>query len=89
MLRQEDGWPLEWLCTNSLAARISSTLSLSTSGVPLANQHEMSEKKRKRREERTDGRPSKRLATESPAQKISVSVIEDGDEWGPVLGECS
>ena len=55
----------------------------------MAHQHEMSEKKRKRHEERPDGRPSKKIAAERPSQNIKVSVIEDGDEWVPVLGECS
>lgn len=55
----------------------------------------MSEKKRKRHEERPDGpdgpdgRTSKKIATETPSQNIKISVIEDGDEWVPVLGECS
>lgn len=48
----------------------------------------MSEKKRKRPEGRSDGQPSKKIARESPSQKIKVSVIEDSDEWAPVLGEC-
>lgn len=47
----------------------------------------MPEKKRKRHEERPDGRPSKKIATESPSRNIEVSVIEDGDEWVPVLGK--
>ena len=46
----------------------------------------MAEKKRKRHEERSDGRPSKKLATESQSQNIQVSVVEDDDEWVPVLG---
>ncbi len=48
------------------------------------------EKKRKRHEEGhdgPDGPPSKRIATERPPHSIIVSVIEDGDEWVPVLGE--
>ncbi|CAD6563762.1 MAG: DNA-directed RNA polymerase I subunit rpa49 [Alectoria sarmentosa] len=45
----------------------------------------MSEKKRKRHEEGLDGPPSKKFAKESPSQNIKVSVIEDGDEWLPVL----
>ena len=58
-------------------------------GLPFApREHEMSEKKRKRHDERLDGRPSKKIATESPSRNIKVSVIEDGDEWVPVLGEC-
>lgn len=48
----------------------------------------MSEKKRKRYEERPNGRPSKRVATGSSSQNIKISLIEDGDEWVPVLGEC-
>ncbi len=47
----------------------------------------MTEKKRKRHEEGPDGPPSKRIATERPPHSIKVSVIEDGDEWVPVLGE--
>ena len=54
-----------------------------------AHQQQMSEKKRKRHEEGPDGPPSKKFAKESPSQNIKVSVIEDGDEWLPVLGECS
>lgn len=49
----------------------------------------MSDKKRKRQEEKVDGRPSKKTATGNPSQTIEVSVIEAGDEWVPVLGECS
>ena len=49
----------------------------------------MSEKKRKRHEERPDGGCFKRIASENPCQNIKVSVIEDGDDWVPVLGECS
>ncbi len=64
--------------------------SFSVPSPPLADhQHEMSEKKRKRHEERPDGRPSKKSAREIPSQNIKVSMIEDGDEWVPVLGECS
>ena len=51
----------------------------------------MIENKRKRQEgeheERPEGRPSKKVAIESPSQTIKVSVIEDCDEWVPVLGE--
>lgn len=54
----------------------------------LRPKNEMSEKKRKRHEDRPDGRPSKKIARECTSQKIQVSVIED-DEWVPVLGECS
>ena len=49
----------------------------------------MSEKKRKRNGERPEGRPSEKIASEGPSQNIKVSVIEDGDDWVPVLGECS
>lgn len=49
----------------------------------------MSEKKRKRHEEMPDKRTSKKIATVSPSQTIKVSVIEDRDEWVPILGECS
>lgn len=66
------------------------SLALTVSGPNLHGaRSKMSEKKRKRHEERPDGRPSKEIARESPSQKIKVSVIEDGDEWMPVLGECS
>lgn len=48
----------------------------------------MAEKKRKRLEERSDDRrPTKKAAIESPSQTIKVSVIDNGDEWVPVLGE--
>lgn len=46
----------------------------------------MPEKKRKRNEESHDGPPNKKAAIESPAQTIKVSVIEDGEQWAPVLG---
>lgn len=49
----------------------------------------MPEKKRKRHEEKPDERPSKKIAMESPSQNIKVSVIEEDDEWVPVLGERS
>ena len=50
----------------------------------------MAEKKRKRPEERSDDRrPIKKVAIESPSQTIKVSVIDNGDEWVPVLGEGS
>ena len=50
----------------------------------------MAEKKRKRPEERSDDRrPNKKVAIESPSQTIKVSVIDNGDEWVPVLGEGS
>ena len=50
----------------------------------------MAEKKRKRLEERADDRrPTKKVAIESPSQTIKVSVIDNGDEWVPVLGEGS
>ena len=49
----------------------------------------MSEKKRKRHEERPDGRPSKKIATDRPPQNIRVSVIDDNDEWVPILGGCN
>ena len=54
-----------------------------------SNQCNMSEKKRKRYEEKPDGRPSKKIASQAPSQNIKVSVIEDGDNWAPVLGACS
>lgn len=54
-----------------------------------SNQCKMSEKKRKRYEEKSDGRASKKIASQGPSQNIKVSVIEDGDNWAPVLGECS
>ena len=47
----------------------------------------MTEKKRKRGEERLEGQPSKRLATEKPPQTIKVSTVEDSDGWAPVLGQ--
>ena len=46
----------------------------------------MCDKKRKRHDVAFSGRPHKKAATESPPQNIQVSVIEDGDEWAPVLG---
>ena len=50
----------------------------------------MAEKKRKRDEETSAGRrPSKKVAIGSPSQQIKVSVIDDGNEWMPVLGERS
>lgn len=87
-------WPLFRLCTNSPAASTSSCIGevpmLPGPGRPFApRQHNMPEKKRKRHEERheerPDGRPSKKIATKSPSRNIEVSVIEDGDEWVPVL----
>ena len=48
----------------------------------------MAEKKRKRLEEKPgDRRPNKKVAIESPSQAIKVSVIDNSDEWVPVLGE--
>lgn len=47
----------------------------------------MTEKKRKRNEERLEGQPSKRIAIENPSQTIKVSTVEDGDGWAPVLGQ--
>ena len=50
----------------------------------------MAEKKRKRPEARSDDRrPIKKVAIEDPSQTIKVSVIDNGDEWVPVLGEGS
>ena len=50
----------------------------------------MAERKRKRLEERSDDtRPSKKVAIESPSQDIKVSVVDEVDEWVPVLGEYS
>ena len=50
----------------------------------------MAEKKRKRYEERPDDRrPSKKVAIDALSQNVKVSVIEDGDDWVPVLGEHS
>ena len=50
----------------------------------------MAEKKRKRLEERSDDRRlNKKMAIESPLQTIKVSVIDNGDEWVPVLGKGS
>ncbi|KAK4693686.1 DNA-directed RNA polymerase I subunit RPA49, partial [Lecanoromycetidae sp. Uapishka_2] len=46
----------------------------------------MSERKRKRHEERQDDRPNKQAAIESLSQTIKVSVIEDGEQWVPILG---
>lgn len=47
----------------------------------------MPEKKRKRQDEKHSGRPSKKVALESQSDTVKVSVIEDGVEWAPVLGE--
>ena len=46
----------------------------------------MFDKKRKRHDAASSGRPHKKAATESPPQNIQVSVIENGDEWAPLLG---
>ena len=46
----------------------------------------MSEKKRKTHSELPVDRPNKKLAQESRSKAINVSLIEDGDEWSPVLG---
>ena len=46
----------------------------------------MSDKKRKRHDAASSGRPHKKAATESPPENIQISVIENGDEWAPVLG---
>ncbi len=54
--------------------------------LSLYSSAKMPEKKRKRNEESHDGRPNKKAAIESPAQTIKVSVIEDGEQWAPVLG---
>ena len=47
----------------------------------------MSEKKRKRHSELSVDRPNKKLVQESRSKAINVSIIDDGDEWRPVLGE--
>ena len=46
----------------------------------------MSEKKRKRHSELSADRPNKKLAQESRLKAINVSLLENGDEWSPVLG---
>ena len=46
----------------------------------------MSEKKRKRHSELPVDHPNKKLARESLSKAINVSIIEDSDEWPPVLG---
>lgn len=48
----------------------------------------MSEQKRKRDEERPDGRPKRKVTFDIPPWPIKVSVIEDDDQWTPVLGTC-
>ncbi|KAL2036944.1 hypothetical protein N7G274_010369 [Stereocaulon virgatum] len=45
----------------------------------------MSDKKRKRSGVASNDRPHKKIALQSPAQTVKVSVIEDGDDWTPVL----
>lgn len=45
----------------------------------------MTEKKRKRGEERLEGQPSKRVAMGKPSQTIKVSTVEDSHGWAPVL----
>lgn len=47
----------------------------------------MAENKRKRHGEESNGRPSKRLATEQlSAEVIKVSLVPDEDEWTPIVG---
>ena len=46
----------------------------------------MSDKKRKRPGTVSNDRPHKKVAIQSPAQNVKVSVIEDGDDSLPVLG---
>ena len=45
----------------------------------------MSEKKRKRQNELPVDRPNKKVAQENRSKAINVSIIEDADEWRPVL----
>ena len=47
----------------------------------------MTDKKRKRVEERPEGQPSKRIAMEKSSQTIKVSTAENSDGWAPVLGQ--
>ena len=54
---------------------------------PEAFELEMTEKKRKRDEEKLEGQPSKRIAMETPSQTIKVSTVEDSDGLAPVLGQ--
>lgn len=47
----------------------------------------MAEKKRKRHDYETNGRPSRRSATERPpVDNVKVSMIPDENEWVPVVG---
>ncbi|KAI4257538.1 MAG: hypothetical protein L6R42_005584, partial [Xanthoria sp. 1 TBL-2021] len=47
----------------------------------------MSENKRKRHGDESNGRPSKRVATEQPSPEVvKVSLMPDEDEWAPVVG---
>ena len=50
----------------------------------------MVERKRKRLEEGSDiRRPVKKVAIQDISKTIKVSVIDNGGEWVPVLGEGS
>lgn len=47
----------------------------------------MSENKRKRHGDESNGRPSKRVAAEQPTPEVvKVSLMPDEDEWAPVVG---
>ena len=46
----------------------------------------MSEKKLKGHSELPIDRPTKKIAQGSRSKAINVSLIDDGDEWSPVLG---
>lgn len=46
----------------------------------------MSEKKRKRQDGKYSDRPHKKTAIEGPPENVKVSIIEDGDQWTPILG---
>lgn len=48
----------------------------------------MSEKKRKRHDPKTQDGARKKVAVDGPSQNVKVSVIEDEDQWAPVLGKC-
>lgn len=48
----------------------------------------MSEKKRKRHDSKAQDGARKKIALDGPAQNVKVSVIEDEEQWAPVLGKC-
>lgn len=78
--------PLFEICTLFLLLREFQYILLNHTS-PLCRVMDKKEKKRKRSEDAHAESTAKRVAVESSAKTINVSIAPNDGEWGPILGK--